>query len=143
MSGSRKSRHDVGRYMTPAPHSIGVEQSLETAHRMMKELGIRHLPVLEGGKLVGLLSQRDLYLTEALEPMDTRAVRVDQAMSQDTYVVEKDALLDVVAATMAERKLGCAVVVDHAKVVGVLTTTDALHALVTVLRATKEGEAHP
>ena len=129
--------------MSPAPHSIGMEQSLETAHRMMQEHNIRHLPVLEAGKLVGLLSQRDLYLTEALEPLDTKTVRVEQAMSQDTYVVGHDELLEVVSATMAERKLGCAIVVDRAKVVGVFTTVDALRALVGVLREAAGREAHP
>ncbi len=141
MNTSGPPMHRIARYMTASPHSIGLEQPLAVAHQMMKEHAIRHLPVLEGGKLVGLLSQRDLYLTEALEPMDTHAVRVDQAMSQDIYVVARDEALESVAATMAERKIGCAVVMDRTKVVGVFTTIDALLALVALLAETR-AEVH-
>jgi acetoin utilization protein AcuB len=124
----------VATFMTPQPHSIGADQSLETAHAMMRAHGIRHLPVLARGKLVGLLSERDLLFVEALEDLDLRGVRVEQAMAQDIYAVAEDAPLEDVARTMAERKLGCAVVVDGAKVVGVFTAVDALRALVESLR---------
>jgi acetoin utilization protein AcuB len=134
MTSSRQNAHPIARYMTSSPHSVGLEQPLDVAHRMMKEHGIRHLPVLEAGKLVGLLSQRDLYLTEALEPMDTKSVRVDQAMTQDAYCVTRDESLESVATTMAERKLGCAVVMDGPKVVGLFTTVDALRAIVALVQ---------
>lgn len=133
MTPSPHHAHPIARYMTPSPHSIGSEQPLLVAHRMMKEHAIRHLPVLEGGKLVGVLSQRDLYLTEAIEPIDTRTVRVEEAMTQDAYVVGPEALLESVASTMAERKLGCAVVMEGPKVTGVFTTIDALRAIVHLL----------
>jgi acetoin utilization protein AcuB len=129
MKTPRTKPRTIADCMTRAPHSIGVEQSLETAHTMMRTHGIRHLPVLAGGKLVGLLSQRDLYLIETLDRLDTKTVRVDEAMSQEAYVVEPSEPLASVAATMAEKKLGCAVVMDHGKVVGVFTTVDALRLL--------------
>src|SRR5437879_4833811 len=47
-------------YMTPAPHTIGVEQPLAVAAALMQAHHIRHLPVLHGGKLVGILSERDV-----------------------------------------------------------------------------------
>ena len=46
--------------MTETPHSIGKDQPLAVAHRLMKEHDLRHLPVLEQGKLVGLVSERDV-----------------------------------------------------------------------------------
>lgn len=131
------SRHPIADFMTRSPHSIGLEQPLDVAHRMMKEHAIRHLPVLEGGTLVGLLSQRDLYLTEALEPLDTHAVRVEEAMTQGAYVVGPDEPLESVATTMAERKLGCAVVMIGPKVVGLFTTVDALRAIVHLIQASR------
>jgi acetoin utilization protein AcuB len=136
------ARRAISEFMTPSPHSIGAEQSLDTAHRMMRSHAIRHLPVLEAGKLVGLLSQRDLYLIEALDKLDTTNVRVDEAMSQDTYVVGPTAPLEEVARVMADKKIGCAVVIDHAKIVGVFTTIDALRALADLLRG-KESAVHP
>ena len=58
--------------MTTTPHSIGGEQTLETASRMMREHHIRHLPVLHGGKLLGVLTDRDLKFIEAFRDVDVR-----------------------------------------------------------------------
>jgi acetoin utilization protein AcuB len=123
-------RHAVARYMTSAPHSIGRDQTLAVAHAMMSEHGIRHLPVLEAGKLAGILSQRDLYFVESMgAPGDPKSVRVEDAMSQETYGVRPEVPVEEVALEMADRRYGCAVVIDHGKVVGIFTTTDALRAL--------------
>jgi len=119
--------------MTKTPHLIGAEQSMKTAHELMREHQIRHLPVLHGGKLSGLLSIRDLYLVETLPDVDPERVRVEDAMSQDVYAVGPKATLKEVVKEMAERKLGSAVVVEGTKVVGVFTTTDALETLADLL----------
>lgn len=58
------------KFMTTTPHSIGVEQPLSRAHAMMREHGVRHLPVLHAGKLLGMLTERDLQLVESLEGVD-------------------------------------------------------------------------
>jgi len=121
--------------MTKSPHTIGQEQTLATAHQMMHEHSVRHLPVLEGGKLVGILSQRDLHLIETLRDVDPEVTTMDQAMTADVYVTSPNAPLDEVTAEMAENKYGCAIIVDGKKVVGVFTTIDALQTLSTVLRA--------
>jgi acetoin utilization protein AcuB len=120
----------ISKYMTASPHSIGADQTLEKAHEMMRKHRIRHLPVLAGSRLMGIVSQRDLYLIETLKDVDPSSVKVEEAMTQDVYRVEPDTPLDDVARAMVARKLGCAVVMEGAKVVGVFTTTDALYALV-------------
>jgi acetoin utilization protein AcuB len=121
-------------HMTHAPHSIGRDQKLAAAHAKMRELGIRHLPVLEGGKLAGVLSQRDLYFVEALDAVDTQLVRVEEAMSQDVYAVGPDTKLGDVVAKMLEHKYGCAVIVENGSVRGIFTTVDALRLLVSLLK---------
>jgi acetoin utilization protein AcuB len=121
--------------MTEAPHSIGHDQSMALAHERMRELGVRHLPVLHAGRIVGVVSQRDLYLVETLDRFDPKTVRVEEAMAQDVYQVTPGTLASEVAGVMAERKLGCAVVVEHGKVVGLFTTTDACRALAAALAA--------
>ncbi len=126
---SRTIRH----FMTPVIHTIGETQPLATAHEMMRTHQVRHLPVLSGGKLVGLLSQRDLHLIETLPDVDVNRVTVDDAMSQDVYTAGPGDDLAEVASAMAERKLGSAVVVEGGKVVGIFTTVDALRALAAAL----------
>lgn len=119
----------VADYMTRSPHTIGRDQTLQKAHDMMNGHRIRHLPVLDGGQLVGMLSQRDLYFVETLDSTPAAEIKVDEAMTQDVFEVAKDAALADVAATMVRKKHGSAVVTDGGKVVGVFSTIDALRAL--------------
>jgi len=125
---TRKSL-SIADYMSPTVHSVGKGQSLAMAHDLMRTSQIRHLPVLDGGKLVGIISLRDLHLVETLPDVDPMKVSVEDAMTEDVYSVKKTDDLRDVAKHMAENKLGSAIVVEHNKVVGVFTTTDALRAL--------------
>ena len=118
----------VQKYMTTSPHTIGDDQPMTVAHRMMREHHIRHLPVLRGSKVVGLVSDRDLNMVETLKDVDPHKVLVSEAMTQAPYLVSPDAALDEVVSTMAQGKLGSAVVTQHDKVVGIFTTVDACRA---------------
>jgi acetoin utilization protein AcuB len=115
--------------MSASPRTISPGSSLATAHRLMRSAGIRHLPVVDRGAVVGLLSARDLLLLETLPNVSPGEARVYEAMVHDVFAVAPDAPLGEVVETMIERKLGSAVVVDDGLVVGVLTTIDALRAL--------------
>ncbi len=123
----------IQRFMTSSPHSIGVEQTLSKAHSVMQEHKIRHLPVLHGGKLVGLITERDARLVESLKDVDARKITVEDAMSQSVYSVSPDAPLDEVAREMALHKYGSAVVMKNEKVVGIFTTVDVCTALAELL----------
>lgn len=125
----------VGDYMTAGPHTIGDEQPLVHAHAMLKEHGVRHLPVLRGGHLVGMITERDLALIETLADVEPCEVRVEEAMQAQVFTVGPREPLEQVARAMAERRIGSAVVMDDGKVVGVFTTVDALNALAEVLEA--------
>jgi acetoin utilization protein AcuB len=119
--------------MTTAPHCIGADQTLSHAQKRMSELHVRHLPVLMGGELLGVVSDRDIALVRSVMPDELEHVTVEEAMTAVPYCVPPDAKLSDVARHMASRKLGSALVVDQGKVVGVFTTADALHALASIL----------
>lgn len=123
----------IQKYMSTSPHSVGPEQTLTTASAMMHEHRIRHLPVLSGGKLVGMLTQRDVALIESMKDVVPAETTVEDAMSAGVYAVSPDAPLDEVASEMAEHKYGSAVVISNQKVVGVFTTVDACRALADLL----------
>jgi acetoin utilization protein AcuB len=120
--------------MTPSPHTIGRQQPLTVARALMHQHRIRHLPVLDGGQLVGVLSERDLGVVESLPGTDAARITVEDAMTGGTYVVTPDAPLGAVAEDMAQMKLGSAVVMEGGRVAGVFTSVDALSALASLLQ---------
>ncbi len=123
----------IQKYMTTSPHSIGSDQTLAKAHEMMHTHDIRHLPVLAGGKLVGMLTDRDLHLIESMAGVEPRVAKVDDAMSTNVYSVAPETPLDEVVATMGERKYGSAVVMQNGKAVGIFTTVDLCRAFAELL----------
>ncbi|HEX7703488.1 MAG TPA: CBS domain-containing protein [Kofleriaceae bacterium] len=129
----------VSRYMTRQPWTIRKDATMAQAHTMMRAHAIRHLPVLDGGALVGIVSERDLHLIETLPGGDPAVVTVEEAMVSDIHTAEPDDAVDIVVDHMAERKQGSAVVVDrHGAVLGIFTTIDALRVLADVLRNATE-----
>ena len=118
--------------MTTTPHTIGDHTPIIEAAAMMREHHIRHLPVLHGGKIVGIITARDIALVEGLQGADPRKILVSDTMTNDAYTVEPTSLVSEVAATMAEHKYGCAIVAQNNKVVGVFTTVDVCRVLAEV-----------
>ncbi len=125
----------VQRYMTTCPHTIGNEQSLQKAHDLMREYGVRHLPVMHGNRLVGVVSDRDVAIITSLDDVNPELITVEDAMTSDVLSVGPDAALDEVASLMAERKAGSVVVEQNNKVVGIFTTVDGMLALAELLRS--------
>ena len=119
--------------MSPAPYTIDQDQRMLCAHKIMREHDIRHLPVLDGARLVGLVSLRDLHLLETLQDVDPARVEVREAMSHRPYAVQVGTPLREVALNMNARKYGSAVVLQGDDVVGVFTTVDAMRVLANVL----------
>jgi acetoin utilization protein AcuB len=116
----------ISEIMSPVTHSIGVDQSMSEAAHRMHQFGIRHLPVLRGGRLVGLVSERDIAMVESLPGVDPEAVSVAEAMTAEPYAVPPGASLPAVLREMATHKYGTAVVVEGERPVGIVTTIDAL-----------------
>lgn len=132
-------------FMTPLPHAVAVGQPLAAARELMREHQIRHLPVLHGGQLVGVLSERDAAMIAALPGVDAERLVVGEAMTPDPHTISPDSSLEWVAAEMAQQKLGSLIVVEHGRVVGIFTTVDALRALGELLgraRRRRRGGKH-
>ncbi len=119
----------ISKYMTTMPHTIGSDQTLAKAEKMMNQYRIRHLPVLEGGKLVGILSERDVKLVETFKDVDPEEMTIQEAFTPDPFIVSPESLLSEVCAEMAAHKYGCALVCDNKKLVGLFTWVDGLNAM--------------
>jgi acetoin utilization protein AcuB len=120
---------EVREYMTAAPHTIAPTSSLSRAVKIMRDHQVRHLPVVDHERVVGVLSQRDILIMESLPGVNPTEVRVEEAMVQDVFTAAPDTPIGEVVETMIERRLGSTIVSDGEHVLGVFTTTDALRAL--------------
>ena len=128
-----KSIPQVQKYMTAMPHTIGADQPLSAARKTLNKLGVRHLPVLDGGRITGLLSDRDINLLATFGGVDLNKALVSDAMVEDPFIVTPATPLTDVVAEMAEKKLGSALIVQqNGTLVGIFTYVDALRTLAEV-----------
>jgi CBS domain-containing protein len=118
----------VAALMTPFPHFVRPGDPVTRALALMKEHGIRHVPVREGDRVVGIVSERDL------RGRDDSATVGDVQVSSP-YTVELGAPLAHVLREMAARRIGTAVVVRAEKLAGIVTVTDVCLALATLLES--------
>ncbi len=124
----------VREFMTSNVHVIDMENTLPHARRIMEEHDIRHLPVIDGSKIVGLLSERDLGKLEGFPMVSMDMVSVPDAMTDGPYVVAPETPMVDVLTKMRDERLGSAIVVESGKVVGIFTATDAVAHLIEALR---------
>lgn len=124
-----KAIPQVQKYMTFVPKSIGYDQPIAKAQEFMKTMHLRHLPVLKGGQLVGVLTDRDINLVLQFNDVDPKKITVEDAFTPEPYFTSPTTPLNEVVSKMAEKKYGCALVVDNGKLVGIFTEVDAYKAL--------------
>jgi len=128
-----KSIPTVQKYMTYVPKSIGNDQTIAQAREFMRKLHLRHLPVLKGGKIVGVITDRDINLVLGFNDTDADTLKVEEAYTPEPYTTSPNAPLNEVVAHMADKKYGCALVVDNGNLVGIFTEVDAYKALAELL----------
>ncbi len=127
----------VEEFTTPNPVTAREDSGIAELTELMREHGIRHLPIVRGDMVVGVVSERDLKVLAALEPERQSLIRAADLMSPDPVSVRLSDRLDDVALRMSERKIGSVIVLDKAgKFYGIFTATDALNALIEVIRGT-------
>jgi acetoin utilization protein AcuB len=133
-------------YMVPVPHAVDPEQSVADACAHMQALGVRHLPVIDAGRVVGLLSDREACWVGAVPNRDPQSVAVADVMALDPPTAAPDTPLHDVVRMMAERRADGCLIVEDGRVVGIFTATDGLQVLAALLSArgaTGSGAARP
>lgn len=125
----------VEEFTTPDPVTATEDASIDELRMQMDELGVRHLPILRDGAVVGVVSDRDVRVAAGLDPEKRALVRAADIMAVDPVSVSASEGLDQVAFTMSERKVGSVIVNDDdGDFLGIFTATDALNALIEVVR---------
>jgi acetoin utilization protein AcuB len=105
---------------------VAPEVSVKAAERMMKRLHVRHLPVVSAGRLLGILSDRDLLERREADV----SVTCGEAMTPAPITCSPDTSVSRVAALMLEHKIDSVPVVDGGQLVGLVTSSDLLELLV-------------
>jgi len=125
----------VREIMMGSPVTLKSDDTLDLANDVISLGRIRHIPIVESGKLVGVLSERDLIGTAASEIFGLKqrtksallkTTLIKSVMKKRVITVEPDTSIKDAAHLMAERKIGCLPVVSEGTLVGLVTTTDVL-----------------
>lgn len=138
----------VGRRMSINPISATPETTFSQAYKLMHDHNIRHLPVLDGGKLVGIVVESDLLkaspssattlsVFEISSLLDNLKLR--EFMSSPVYTVEENCPLEEAAAIMIAKKITGLPIMRGDELVGIITETDIFRTFVEVLGGNREG----
>ena len=115
--------------------SISADDNLRIVGEIMQLGRVRHLPVVRRGRLVGVVSQRDLLhaslsnvmgLASEEQTLFLEGVNISQVMSSPPVSIGPEASVQEAARVMAERKIGCLPVIEDGKLAGIVTETDLL-----------------
>ena len=123
---SPKKMPIVGVVMTSFPYFVDSDDPVGRLEKMMDDRGIRHLPVQEKGKLVGIVSERDLHhrLPRIAQPEEKARLRARDIMVSNPYVVAFNTPLNEVVSQMAMRRIGSVIVTRRGKLSGILSAMD-------------------
>ena len=122
----------VEEFTSACPVTIEPHAGLSEAYELMKDQGIRHLPVLEDELVVGVLSERDVLAH--YDKFWSPHLRVKDIMSTSVLTAYITDSLGQVAYRLSKEKKGSAIILDlEERLYGIFTTTDALNALVEIV----------
>jgi acetoin utilization protein AcuB len=128
--------------MTSFPYCVDVEAGVAAAREMMSEHAIRHLPVTDGEKLLGVVSDRDLKRVQTADEgaqLDDD-LSVGDALEEEAFFVDVTETLDNVLLEMWQRRIGSALVLDAGTLAGIFTVSDACRLFAETLRGNAEED---
>jgi CBS domain-containing protein len=110
--------------MTPSVRVANPSQSLAEAADVMKDENVGSVPVVDDGRLVGILTDRDIVIRAVAERRDPQAVKVDEVASRELVTVKPDQDLDEALTLMARHQVRRLPVVEGEQLVGMLAQAD-------------------
>jgi CBS domain-containing protein len=125
--------------MTQNPATLERNETLDLAESVMNLGRIRHMPVVDDGKLVGIVSQRDLFRSALITALGfgrkvtsalIKTIKVKEIMTEKVITIAPNASIKDAARQMIEKKIGCLPVVEEDRLIGLVTETDMLRYVV-------------
>lgn len=134
-----KKRTPISAIMTKNVITVNSNDELETAELLFKSKNIRHIPVVTGDKVIGMLSYTDLLRISFADAVDEDEGEVDsivynlftieQVMAKNLVSVSSDTTIKEVAEILSKKEFHAIPVIDDEKLVGIVTTTDLINFL--------------
>jgi acetoin utilization protein AcuB len=112
-------------YMTPVSHTLDSEDTIARAGLLMDLHQLREIVVLQGGKLMQVISRRDITLLQSFRDIDTTELTLEEVVMGTPYTLPPGASLDELVWAMANGKRELAVIVRGDEVLGLFTSADA------------------
>ncbi|WP_127141432.1 CBS domain-containing protein [Flagellimonas marinaquae] len=140
-----KNSVPISKIMTRKLVTLSTKDDLVTAERLFKKHRIRHIPVVEGNTIKGMLSYTDLLRISFADAVDEHEEYVDtivynmftipQVMVSDVVTVSSTTSIKDVARFLSKKEFHALPVVDNGKIVGIVTTTDLINYLLECIEA--------
>ena len=123
--------------MKPFPYFAEPDEPVARVLTLMKQHNIRHVPIKQEGRVVGIVSERDLRWmgSPAIVLPDPEEIPIHYVQVNNPYTVEITTPLNTVLQEMASRKIGAAVVVKSGELAGIVTVTDICRMLAEILES--------
>lgn len=135
---STKLELPIQEFTTPYPVTAREDSSIDELLDIVKNLKVRHIPIMSNGKITGIVSERDLRIVSALSAREKFLVRADDLMTPDPVTFQGNTSIEDVILEMSEKKIGSVLVADEkGDLQGIFTVTDALDVLIEILRGRK------
>lgn len=125
----------VGYRMTKEPITVEADELLIRASHKMQAGGFHRLPVVRDGRLVGIITERDLREHHG----HLEQTKINGVMTEDPITVNPQTILEEAAQIMLERQIGGLPVVHEGRLVGIITATDVMRAFLDVMGGSKGG----
>ena len=122
----------IEEHMTRDPVTITGDESGSEAAELMREKGVRHLPVMDGDVLVGMVSDRDIRIQRGRGALELTLV--SELMSPEPETAQHDQLISSVALMMTSERISALPVLEGARLVGIATTIDVMGACASALK---------
>ena len=139
----------IKNWMSKDVVTVDVNDSIQDATRLLKKHNIRGLPVMENGKLVGIVTDRDLKRASASDATTLEIhellyliskIKIKEIMTKDPITIPVDSTIDEAAEVLLENKLsGAPVIDDNGRVVGIITQTDIFRVMVALSGVREKG----
>jgi CBS domain-containing protein len=125
--------------MAQNPATLDRNETVDLADSIMNLGRIRHMPVVDDGKVVGILSQRDLFRSALIVALGfgrrttsalIKTIKIKEIMTEHVITITPDVAAKDAARLMIDKKIGCLPVVENEKLIGLITETDILRYVV-------------